>query len=181
MNKIFSLLIVFIALLSYSENSYSQTSAQTIKELSKSYFAVYAERENWEAFLNFYDEDVYFEDVQFRLICNGLDTFSRFYDWPNLNYKKVDESKPILQVNHLIVNDSVVIAQGFFDSFYWQDALIMGPWEFTISLTFNKQGKIVKQRDFINYPLYFLCGNTKLEKDAALWMENRKHLVQHPK
>lgn len=180
MNKIIALLVSYIALFSVSEYTYCQSSHLDIKKLSQAYFQTYAERENWEAFLSFYDNDIYFEDIQFRLVCAGIDSFSQFYDWPNSNFQKVDSMKPILKVEQLITNDSSAIAHGFFDSFYWQNNFISGPWEFTIILNFNSEGKIIRQRDMINYPLYFLCGNQKLERDIDAWMERKRHLVQQP-
>jgi len=180
MKKLFIKSISLIILFALSNQAFCQLGKAKVDALAKAYFKTYAERNDWRAFLDFYDEALYFEDLQFRLVCANLDSFKRFYDWPNPAFKKIDDEKPILKLEQLLVNDSTAVGIGFFDSFYWQNQYIPGPWEFSIKLVFNSEGKIIRQTDFINYPLAFLCGNEKLNKDIVLWMENRKQFIQPP-
>lgn len=167
-------------LIALSDLAFCQLDTKKVEARAKAYFDTYAMREDWQTFLDFYDETLYFEDLQFRLVCTNLDSFKRFYNWQNPAFKKVDDKKPILKLDQLLVNDSTAIGIGYFDSFYWQNDYVPGPWEFAITLTFNYKGKIIKQTDFINYPIAFLCGNEMLKEDIILWMDKRRHFVQPP-
>ncbi len=68
-----------------------------------------------------------------------------------------------LTVESLVVNDSIAVGRGHFNPFYYHNNLIDTDWgmEFTIWLYFDKDLKINRQIDWIEYDSYTLEATIK--------------------
>lgn len=141
-----------------SSNGTSQSFSPTdrslaIEEKARDYFKTYAIREDWEAFLSFYAEDLQFEDAILQIHLDSLEAFKAFYDWPNPGFQKHPDYPEIFRLDDLVVDDSTAVARGLFYPFYWQDTLFSMEWDptFTIWLWFDDSLKIRRQIDWIEY------------------------------
>ena len=129
--------------------------AQQIEQTAKDFFTTFAERKDWDKLLSFYREDMVFEDIMLQLKLDSLWQFKRFYKWDEEegNFKKLTPDQDHLTVYTLTANDSVAVARGRVNPFYYYDELIDEPWgmEFTIWLYFDDDLKIKKQIDWMEY------------------------------
>lgn len=120
------------------------------------YVATYQAREDWETFLSFYSDSLYFLDINLRAEFHDKAAFAAFYDWPNPGFKKVKPTQKTFVEEDLLVADHRAIISGRFEPFYWQGELQRWDDLFVISLYFDDELKIVRQYDFIKYPKAFL-------------------------
>ena len=119
------------------------------KELTEDFFRIYAERKDFNAFMEYYADEVVFEDVLFDTQLNGKDKLADFFDWHRGEFKR-QGTNSILELKELVINGNIAIAQGVFYQFMYNDKL-MGPWKFMMRLEFNDKGKIISHQDWINY------------------------------
>lgn len=75
--------------------------------------------------------------------------FRDFYDWQKGDFDRLN-NQYILQLESLVVDGNSAVAQGAFLPFKFNGKK-MGPWDFVIWLEFDEQGKVISQRDWINY------------------------------
>ena len=130
------------------------------KNWGQDFFQHYADRSNWEGFLDLYDDQLYFEDVIFRMELNGKAVFKNFYNWPDTGFRKHPDHPESLILEDLAVTDSTAVGRGYFTPFYY-NGVLYDNWKnmrFTIWLHFNNEGKITRQIDYIEYPPSFLKG-----------------------
>lgn len=145
----FFLFIGFLSCSTKPENS--------IKGQAAGYFEMYSERSDWQAFQDLFADDLVFEDVIFRYQFNK-EEFVSFYNWPDSAFKKHPDFPQTLVLINLTVNDSSAVGSGYFTPFYYGGQILSDDhhWRFTIELTFNKDGKIKYQKDFIEYAPEFM-------------------------
>ncbi len=138
-----------------SENTNLQEPSRTqqVQETAEAYFATFSDRKDWDKLCSFYREDMVFEDVLLHLRLDSLWKFKRFYNWPDTAFKKLSPDQEHLTIRNLVVNDSIAVAYGRVNPFYWQGHLIDSGWgmEFTIWLYFDEELKIRKQVDWFEY------------------------------
>ena len=127
-----------------------------VRDQAQKYFQIFADRQDWQALLSFYDEEIIFEDLNQDLVFEGLEAFRGFYNWPDNSFSKLSPDQAHLEIEELIVRDTVAIARGHFNPFLWHGERIEGIEDFTIWLYFNDSLKIVRQLDYIEYPVAFL-------------------------
>ncbi|MBY6095776.1 nuclear transport factor 2 family protein [Ferrimonas balearica] len=121
----------------------------TPMEQADDFFAVYAERKDFEALMAFYAEDAVLEDMVYGHIAEGREAIRRTLDWSRGEFRVLDGG-PALTLTETVEDGSVVVVNGYFRPFeFGGDAL--GPWRFTIWLEFNDSGAIQRQTDWINY------------------------------
>ena len=116
------------------------------------YFATYQQREDWNKFLSFYHPKVTLTDVALKTRTRGLDEFEEFYNWPDSNFQKISAAQKHLELQDIMVQDSVVVARGHFNPFFWHGEKQEWTGGFTIWLYFDKNEKIRHQVDYIQYP-----------------------------
>ncbi len=156
MLKYLLLLICFLTLLNCQPTplvSNESSRAQMVATEASVYFATFAEREDWEKLLSFYREDLIFEDVLLQLHLDSLWQFERFYNWPDTAFRKLYPEQKHLNIHNLVANDSVAVAQGVLNPFYYYGKRVDTDWgmNFTIWLYFDKGLKIYKQIDWFEY------------------------------
>lgn len=142
------------------DTRYSPRSDPTeIKFLAEQYFSLYAERKQFDSFLDMYSDDIVLEDLVYGNRVVGKKALSKFFRW---NSGDVELLEPVtLYVTSQVVDGYTVITRGHFTRFKF-NGNEMGPWRFVIWLEFDEFGKISKQFDWINYT----------PKDAFLGGEN---------
>lgn len=133
---------------------------RSIQNLATTFFDRYAQRSDWQGFLDLYSDSVYFQDVIFRMELKGKDAFRDFYNWPDSNFSKHPDYPKTLVLEGLAVNDSSAVGRGYFTPFYYGGTLYdeAKNMRFTMWLYFNQKGKITRHIDFIEYPPSFLVS-----------------------
>ena len=139
------------------------------QKIAQEYYEVYSEREDFEQLMSFYDTSAVLEDhiTGYRLV--GKDSIRLFLDWPNPKFSKLEEKA--LVVEKIIVDERTAVVQGYFTPFTWGDITVEAMY-FTTLLEFNRNGKIVKHTDWINYPNDLL--NYENRKNSNAWINKAK-------
>ncbi len=119
------------------------------RERAEAFFQVYADRSDFETFLDFYAEDAVVEDIVNGDLIDGRDAIRAFFDWSNPRVVRAHDQALVL--SSLVVEGRSAVARGHFTEFHY-DGQPLGPWRFMIVLEFGADGKIRRQEDFINYP-----------------------------
>ncbi|MGH1366338.1 MAG: hypothetical protein ACRBF0_22450 [Calditrichia bacterium] len=83
---------------------------------------------------------------------------AEFFNWDNPGFKKIEVQALI--ITEQIIDGKKVTTKGYFTPFKWGEARFE-TMHFTTLLTFNEQGKIIKQVDWINYPTTLLDYNKR--------------------
>lgn len=128
---------------------YSCSNNEGIDNHIERYYQVYREHKDYKQFISFYSDDIILEDIISGDKIMGKKQLKRFFDWDNTNYQS-------LASKHLIINDMIIeknqgVIKGYFSKFKW-NKIEVEAMHFTTILTFNENGKIIKQVDWINYP-----------------------------
>ncbi|MDF9798191.1 hypothetical protein OKW21_003454 [Catalinimonas alkaloidigena] len=125
---------------------------QQVRSRAIEYFSTYQKREDWNKFLSFYHPKVTFTDAALKTRTRGLEDFKEFYNWPDSNFQKISPAQKHLELQDIITQDSLVVARGHFNPFYWHGEKQEWTGGFTIWLYFDKDLKIRHQVDYIQYP-----------------------------
>lgn len=129
------------------------------RERAMNFFDIYKSRADWQGFQDLYADDLIFKDVIFRYTYNK-EEFINFYNWPDPLLEKHPDYPEVLVLEELTTTDSTAMGRGHFTPFYYDGKLYDDAehMRFVISLQFDKQGKISRHIDFIEYPPEFLVG-----------------------
>lgn len=124
-----------------------------VQQTAEEYFATFSQRQDWDKLCSFYREDLIFDDVLLHLHLDSLWKFKRFYNWPDTGFHKLSAEQEHLAVESLVANDSMAVARGHLNPFYYYGKLVDSDWgmEFTIWLYFDEHLKIRKQVDWFEY------------------------------
>ncbi len=139
--------------------------APSISEIVADYYQVYEKRLNFDQFLNFYSDQFVLEDIIAGSSVSDKLELELFFDWQNPDFRKSNER--LFVITNQIIDKQNVVTEGYFMPFYWGDNYYEAM-HFTTVLTFNTQGKIVKHRDWINYPANLLDYNSR--NDSNEWI-----------
>ncbi len=110
---------------------------------------IYQERVEFEKFLNLYSESLMLEDMMAGTRVKGKEELRNFFNWNDDSLVK-KENKAFI-VEKYYVNDRSVVIQGYFTPFTW-NGLEVEAMQFITQLDFNEEYKIIRHRDWINYP-----------------------------
>ncbi|WPP49090.1 nuclear transport factor 2 family protein [Catalinimonas niigatensis] len=143
---------LIIILLTACGPSEEEKFEQQIRSKAIDYFATYQQRKDWNKFLSFYHPNIAFTDVALSTRTRGIDAFEKFYNWPDSNFQKMNPAQKHLELQDIITQDSLVVARGHFNPFYWHGEKQEWSGGFTIWLYFDKNLKIRHQVDYIQYP-----------------------------
>ncbi len=118
------------------------------------FFDHYANRNDWSGFLDRYDADMTFEDPILGYKFDNREGFKAFYNWPDTSFAKHPDYPKTLVMEELITTNQRAFGSGYFTPFYYQGNLYgdKEKMSFTIILTFNDEGEIIRQVDWIDYP-----------------------------
>ncbi len=157
------IVVVFLMLL-FSSCS-TQQNGPNIQNIVSEYYQVYQERNDFQKFLDYYDEAVVLEDIILGERVFTKVELEKFFDWENASFAKRDSVA--LVITEQIVEEKQVVSKGYFTPFTWNDSTFEAM-HFTTLLTFNEKGKIQKQVDWINYPSSLL--NYSSRKKSNEWI-----------
>ncbi len=153
-------LILLVSLSSYAQND------NATGEMTRDYYRVYNDRQDFEKFLSFYADDIVLEDMVNGDRIEGIKNLRAFFDWPNPNYENSEENVVVIIDQIIEGNKSVV--RGYFTPFKWGTTTVEAM-HFTTILIWNDAGKIVKHIDWINYPAYVVDYDTR--KNSNDWIK----------
>lgn len=138
-----------------------------LKPIVEAYYESYKTRKDFDQFLSFYDEEIILEDIINGDRIIGKKAFADFFDWNNPSIKLLEPLS--LVIENQLIEGNHVITKGHFTPFRWCEQTF-GPMHFTTLLTFNSEGKITKQVDWINYPSNLIDYSKR--KDSNNWIVN---------
>ncbi len=145
-----------------SSSGHAQQLSANVEQLAQQYFTLYTKREDFDSFMAFYDDNVVLEDIVYGNHIADKKALRRFFNWTDPKFSMISEHNLVLE--KMIVDRYEVVATGYFPVFNYDDKPL-GPWRFIIHLTFNEQGKIIHQVDWINYtPRSQFLGGDNLNK-----------------
>ena len=142
-------LLIFITVLVLQGCTTTLQTQANIETVAKQYFTVYAERQNFEKLLSFYDEKADLEDLGYGHHAKSKQEIEQFFAWNDGKFSLVNKG-PALVVQKQVVDGNKTVTEGYFTKFTY-NGKTMGPWRFLIWLEFNEQGKIIRHVDWINY------------------------------
>lgn len=145
MRSILTILIVFIL----SGCASTSNNHNALSEVVNDYFSVYSQRNDFERFMSFYDNNAQFEDIIYGNSLKNKKEIKSFLAWDRGEFKILSGER-ILTITKQVFGSETVVTQGFFHEFSY-DGQLLGPWLFIIVQEFNSQNKIIKQTDWINY------------------------------
>ncbi len=146
------LFIILFSLLLACGPSKEEKFEQAVRSQAMDYFATYQQRKDWKKFLTFYHSEITFTDAALKTRTRGIEAFEEFYNWPDTNFQKISPAQKHLEVIDIVAQDSLVVARGHFNPFYWHGEKQDWSGGFTIWLYFDKDLKIRHQVDYIQYP-----------------------------
>lgn len=142
----------------------SCTESDTLR-IANDYFDTYRQRTDYEKFISFYDDEAVLEDIINGDRIIGKESIKTFFNWDHPDYSRRAEKALILE--SLLIKGDLAVAKGYFTAFSWKSSTF-GPMHFTILLSFNQDGKIIKQVDWINYPASLVDYNQR--NDSNDWI-----------
>lgn len=123
----------------------------SIKDIVTRYYSVYAQRADFDTFIDFYANDAVLTDVIQHITIEGKPALIQFFDWNNPAFKKQAKVALIIHEQIISAKNNQIVTSGEFTPFLWQGKPYPAM-QFTTILTLNTQGKIIKQTDWIDYP-----------------------------
>ena len=151
-----------------------ETHKISVEEITLQWYDVYQERSDFEHFLSFYDEEMVLEDFIFGVRVEGRENFKAFFDWPNPNFKKLEDKT--LVVTETVIDKNRAVLIGYFTPFKWGE-VTSEAMHFTTILEFNESGKIIKQQDWFNYSNSLVNYDTR--KNSNEWLKSNTNLSEN--
>ncbi|KZN41388.1 hypothetical protein [Pseudoalteromonas luteoviolacea] len=123
----------------------------TLSEIAKRYVKTYQEREDFDEFLSYYDENVVLEDMLYGIRVNNKRAFGEFFNWAAGDFKILN-NEPTFVLTQQVIDEQqrTIVLYGSFNPFVY-NTIQFGPWRFTTLLKINEDGLIYYQQDWINY------------------------------
>ena len=159
--KISVLLLIVLTLISCDNNT------NPVEAKVDEFVRLYQERNDFEKFLELYDQNMVLEDMITGYRMVGIESFKEFFNWPDQRFKKLS-SKTII-VNSSVIEGNKAVLTGHFTPFEW-DGLRVEAMQFTTILEFNDEARIVHHVDWINYPNNLIDYSKRA--NANEWIED---------
>jgi hypoxanthine phosphoribosyltransferase len=137
-----------------------------IKGITTEFYEVYKARKEHKRFIEFYSDSVVLEDMVNGDRVVGKQALEKFFDWSNTDFQLVGSEA--LVVKDIFVTGHVAVIYGYFTPFKWGETTFEAM-HFSTQLDFDKEGKIVKQVDWINYPSTLLDYSKR--KNSNAWIK----------
>jgi len=117
--------------------------------------------------MEFYADSIKFEDIINGDQLSGKEAIRGFFQWDNPDFKLLDSVAMIIEDE--VVDLNKAITKGYFTPFEWSGIRYESMYFISI-LEFNKDQKIVKHTDWINYPAILVDYASR--KDSNMWIGN---------
>ena len=153
MNSMRFLCALLLACLSVQSLAGAPTESE-VRAWSQAYFDRYAARDDWQGFLDQFDESLVFLDPVANVGLDSRKSFAQFYFWPDPAFSKHPDYPRTLVLEELIVVDNRGVGIGYFTPFNYHGTTFAEdePMRFAIWLDWNEEGKVIRQTDWIDYP-----------------------------
>jgi len=122
-----------------------------------------------KGFLEFYADGVVFEDIVNGDRLVGKQALEKFLNWTHPDFQLLEEDA--LVVEETFIAENTAIVNGYFTRFKWGESEYEAM-HFTTQLTFDMDGKIVRQVDWINYPASLVDYSNR--QNSNLWLLENK-------
>ena len=160
-------LLIFSLCLSILCACSSNDQQADLKATIAQYYTNYQVRSDFNRFIDFYADSILFEDIINGDRLSGKVAIREFFQWDNPDFRLLDTVAFIIQDQ--VVDKKMSITKGYFTPFEWSGMRYESMY-FTSILEFNKDLKIVKHTDWINYPSSLVDFGQR--KDSNKWIKN---------
>ncbi|MDR2121679.1 MAG: hypothetical protein LBP34_01005 [Flavobacteriaceae bacterium] len=152
MKKIITLFLISISLVACDSSLKQKKNIKTAEE----FYKTYADRKDVKKLMDFYSDlnPQWMDAVSQSPITEGKENIKEMHsrNWEDKNYKKHQDYPLAVTVKEILANDSVVAVSGKYNPYYYNGNLI-NEMKFTAWLYFDKEGKIKKQIEWMQYSI----------------------------
>ncbi|MBS7333952.1 MAG: hypothetical protein KIG88_10195 [Weeksellaceae bacterium] len=142
------------------------------EEVARKYFETYSAKTDYNQMKSFYNDSVDYENVIQNTSVIKFETgylLNELFAWNDKSLAY--ENNKVLKVDGVIANDSMAVVNGQFNS-YTYNGFTFAPMKFTTYLYFDKNHKIIKQVDWMNYPIGDLIELYQMEQSKSIDVDN---------
>lgn len=134
---------------------------------AEDFYQTYADRKDLNKLMGFYSESTTYIDAVPQINIEGKENIQNQYNWTDPSYKIHPQFPKTVKINQMISNDSIVIVSGIYNPYYYNGKLI-NKMQFNSWLYFNKDGKIEKQVEWVQYPMDILEEIINIKKSMQI-------------
>ncbi len=149
LKSVFLILGLYTTACTMQPNASQEAKQLNLKKITEHYFELYKERENFEEFMEFYDENAVLEDIVYGNYIESKSKIAAFLNWHDVNFSSGSVAQTLV-IQKQVFDNNIVVTEGYFTPFAYAGS-DMGPWRFVIWLEFDQNNKIVRHVDWINY------------------------------
>lgn len=131
------------------------------------FYNVFSERKDVDKLMDFYSTHPIWEDGLLNSTLEGKDQIKSMYGWEDSNFKNHPNYSELVSIKNILANDSVVAVSGQYNPYYYNGNLIPET-PFTSWFYLNKEGKIEKQVEWIQYSLKDLQEMINFKTNARI-------------
>jgi hypothetical protein len=128
------------------------------------FIELYENRKDFKQFLSLYSNKIDFKDYVYGIALKQKKELKEFFNWSSKDFKRLS-TKNFTVTKKTVIGNQIFI-YGHFNEFSWKGKKI-GPFYFHTYLELDKNSKIVKHYDWINYPNEML----EYRQDANSWIK----------
>lgn len=161
------LFYISISILSFFLISCDSLNQKKNMKTAQEFYQTYAERKDVKKLMSFYSELPVYIDAVPQITVKGKENIQNQYNWSDPSYKIHPQYPQTVKIDQIISNDSIVIVSGQYNPYYYNDKLI-NKMQFNSWLYFNKEGKIVKQIEWVQYPMDILEEIINIKKSMQI-------------
>lgn len=138
-----------------------------VQKTAEKYFETFAERKDINKLLSFYSVNPKYLDAVTHGVVEGRENLKIQMNWNDKDYKSDPKNPKCLEVEEMLCNDSVVVANGHYNPYYYKNNYVERM-NFSIWLYFDKDGKIYKQVDWNQYSNEMLEQILSIQKNMNI-------------
>ncbi|MCT6869763.1 hypothetical protein [Apibacter sp.] len=134
------------------------------------FYKIYAQRDDAKKLMSFYsDSQPKWVDAVSQSLIEGKNNILEMYEtsWKDKNFKKHQDYPESIIINEIVSNDSIVAVSGRYNPYYYNEKLIP-EMNFTSWIYFDKEGKIKKQIEWMQYTLNDLKDIINFKQNAEI-------------
>ena len=138
------------------------------EEVARKFFETYSAKSDYNQMKSFYNDSIEYENVVQNTSVIKFETgylLNELFAWNDKSM--VYENNKVLKVEDVITNDSMAVVNGQYNS-YTYNGFTFAPMKFTTYLYFDKNHKIKKQVDWMNYPIGDLIELYQMEQSKTI-------------
>ncbi|CVK16819.1 MAG: hypothetical protein J6581_02550 [Apibacter sp.] len=165
MKKIVAYFLFSLILLSCNSIE-KKKNVKTVEE----FYKIYAQRNDAKRLMNFYsDFRPKWVDAVSQSLIEGKNNIQDMYEssWNDKNFKKHQNYPESITIKEIVSNDSIVAVSGQYNPYYYNDKLVP-EMKFTSWLYFDRDGKIKKQIEWMQYTMNDLKDIINFKQNAEI-------------